>query len=392
MTALTRAITHRHWRQAKLLIEVGSDVNWRGENKRTPLMEVCFLDNEQKAAGLAKMLLENGANLGLVDEQGLTALSYAILLKRGILFSLFTEYVDFDLNFADLEGNTALFHAITVGNPKVVKVLVQKLKHYGLSVDTINRKGETSLIHALKLGRLECADILIEEGKASVEVRDLEQHKSALEFRKELQLGRKRFLASSFALLDQRQTIKPKTPRKLRSISSATCKQNGATLPKITSSKIRPNKCRPFTAPERIFVSDFFKPCTPIKEDLLRLYSIYNQQVSASYRKGYKHVPLKKLPTLTEQTFEEEEHEKKEEQENEKSEVSNNISTKIKGLAKLSKNKRLQGQSSSSSPSQSSGEHSGFEEVSKKTGRPWPKPTQKGIKALGQNFSRGTEL
>jgi len=68
MTALSLAIRNKRWRQAKLLIEAGSDINWRDQSKRTPIMEVCFLDDEDRAFGLAKMLLENGAKLDFQDE------------------------------------------------------------------------------------------------------------------------------------------------------------------------------------------------------------------------------------------------------------------------------------------------------------------------------------
>ena len=116
MTALSQAIRNKRWRQARLLIEAGSDINWKGQNKRSVIMEVCFLDDEEKALGLAKMLLKNGADLNFQDEQGLTTLSYACILKRKKLVALFLQYVDYDLNAVDRDGNTALFHAITVGD------------------------------------------------------------------------------------------------------------------------------------------------------------------------------------------------------------------------------------------------------------------------------------
>ena len=90
MSALSQAIRNRRWRQARLLIEAGFDINRRSlTDKRTALMEVCFLDDEDKALGLAKKLLQSGAELGFQDAQGLTALSYACILKRRKLVSLF---------------------------------------------------------------------------------------------------------------------------------------------------------------------------------------------------------------------------------------------------------------------------------------------------------------
>ena len=411
MTALTRAINQGHWRQAKLLIDAGSDVNWRGKNNRTPLMEVCFLDNEDKATSLGKMLLENGARLGLRDDSGLMAVSYSILLKRDRLFHLFTECVDFDLNSTDHEGNTALFHAVTVGNVQVTQSLVAKLRHYGLTVDTFNLKGETPLLHALKLGHLECANILIEDGNASMEIRDVEQRKSAREFRHELQNGRKRGVPSAFTrLLDQHRAKDKKPRRKLRNSYSANDRSSGVTLPDISHGNNDKNnnnnnsnnnncrsKTRPFTAPERILVPDFFKICTPIQEDLLKLYSIYHQQKTASYRKGYKPLPFRRLPPLPE-SREESNYDGNAggtdsgDDVTSLARVGQQVSGVIRGAGKL-KAKRGQGttRSTSSSPaSQSSAGKAEDRATPKKTGRGWPKPLKKGLKAIISQKIQGT--
>ncbi|KAL9980500.1 hypothetical protein ACROYT_G009100 [Oculina patagonica] len=338
MTALSQAIRNKRWRQARLLIEAGSDINWRGQNKRTPIMEVCFLDDEEKAFGLAKMLLENGAALDFQDEQGLTALSYACILKRIKLVTLFLQFVDYNLNAVDKDANTALFHAITVGDLSIVKMIVKKLKHYGLSVDTPNNKGETPLIHALKIGHAQCADVLIEEGKASLEVRDMEQFKSAAEWKKEMLRNGKRVI-SSFYTVENKHKVDKKSSRKLRKTLSAKT-TNAFSLPKIVERK-KPSKDRPFTAPDRIVVPDFFTPCTPVQEDLLRLYGIFHQQTTSSYRKGYKIVPkpVKTLPPLAEEVAEEGLEENQSEQGKTKMNFAqiNEINSRIKGLQKAAK-------------------------------------------------------
>lgn len=341
MTALSQAIRNRRWRQARLLIDAGSDINWRGENKRTPIMEVCFLDDEEKAFGLAKMLLENGATLDFQDEQGLTALSYACILKRKKLVTLFLQFVDYNLNATDQDANTALFHAITVGDLSIVKMIVKKLKYYGLSVDTQNNKGETPLIHALKLGHAQCADVLIEEGKASLEVRDMEQFKSAAQWKKEMLRNGKRII-SPFYAVEKKLNVEEKSSRKLRKTLSAKT-TNVFSLPKIVESQ-KPSKDRPLTAPDRIVVPDFFAPSTPVQEDLLRLYGIFNQQTTSSYRKGYKFVPrpVKPLPPLAEEGAEENIEENLSEQGKTKMNFAqiNEINTRIKGMQKALKTRK----------------------------------------------------
>lgn len=341
MTALSQAIRNKRWRQARLLIEAGSDINRRAHNKRTAIMEVCFLDDEEKALGLAKMLLENGAELGFEDEHGLTALSYACILKRKKLVALFLQYVDYNLNAVDRDANTALFHAITVGDLSIVKMIVEKLKYYGLSVDTQNNKGETPLIHALKIGHSQCADVLIEVGKASLEVCDKEKFKTAAQWKKEMQRKGKRII-SPFYNVDNMQKVAEKPTQKLRkTVSAKTIKV--CLFPEIVEKK-KAKKDRPFTAPDRIVVPDFFTPCTPVQEHLLRLYGIFNQQTTSSYRKGYKFVPkpVKTLPPLAEEGAEGITVENPPDQGKTKMNFAqiNEINTRIKGLQKAVKNRK----------------------------------------------------
>ena len=353
MTALSQAIRGKRWRQARLLIEAGSDINRRCRtDKRTPLMELCFLDDEDKAFGLAKMLLENGAELGLQDTQGLNALSYACILKRKKLVTLFLRFVDYNLNAVDRDANTALFHAITVGDLPIAKMLVKKLKYYDLSVDTQNHKGETPLIHALKIGNIKAADLLIQEGKASLEICDFEEFKSAAQWKEELQPKEKR-IVSAFYKVETKQKKEEKPARKLRKIVSAN-PMNVCSLPQINDGK-KTNKGRPFTAPGIIQVSEFFTPCTPVQEELLQLYSIYNQQTTSSYRKGYKFTPraVNKLPPLEEEV-EDEGNVEETSSEQGKTKMNfaqvNELNTKIKGLQKAIKSRK-----STSSPANSEG-------------------------------------
>lgn len=291
MSALVQAILQRRWRQVTLLLESGCNVNGRGANGRTPVMEMCFVDNEVKAAGLAKILLEKGANLDLKDNEGRTALSSSCLLHRKRLFLLFIKSVDFDLNASDHEGNTALFHAITAGDVHVVKQLVAKMLHYGVKIEVLNKKGETPLVYALKSKKREIADVLIRQGKASLEARDLEFQKSASEWRDELNPTKRKGLRLPSAYLrkygTQNKVIQRKTKLKKTGSAKPQRDETRVVLPRTAL------KVRPATAPDRILVPGFFKPFTPVKKDLGKLYTIYNQQTTDSYRQGYKTVRYK---------------------------------------------------------------------------------------------------
>ena len=343
MSAVSQAIRNKRWRQARLLIEAGSDINRRCQtDKRTALMEVCFLDDEDKSFGLAKMLLENGAELGFQDAQGLNALSYACILKRKKLVPLFLQFVDYNLNAVDRDANTALFHAITVGDLSIVKMLVQKLKHYDLSVDTQNHKGETPLIHALKIGNIQCADFLIQEGKASLEICDFEQFKTAAQWKKELQRKGKRIISEFYTVEDKPKGEEKKTRKIRKSVSAKPIKV--CTFPEISDNK-NPKKVRPFTAPGTLPALGFFTPCTPVQEELLQLYGIYHQQTTTSYRRGYKFAPktVKKLPPLEEEVDDKESAEETP-QEQGKTKMNfaqlNELNTRIKSLQKSVKNRK----------------------------------------------------
>lgn len=289
MTALAHAVHERRWRQARLLIEIGCSVNGKNAQGRTSLIEMCFVDNQDTAAGLTRVLLEKGADIDAIDNDGRTALSNACLLHRTKLFSLLIKYIDYDLNSADKDGNTALFHAITAGDVLVVKELIAKMLHFGLKVDILNAKGETPLIYALKSKKLEIADVLINEGKASLEARDLEFQKSASQWRDDL--TRTSSNNGYFPLLF---SIKTQEERKMQSqtkvkTGSARQQQRVQSLPVLIT--------RPATAPDRIVVLDFLRPCVPIKTNLDKLYSIYNQQTTDSFRRGYKTIKYKEPKT-----------------------------------------------------------------------------------------------
>lgn len=344
MTALSQAIRDRRWRQARLLVEAGSDINQRClSDKRTALMEVCFLDDEDKAFGVAKMLLENGAKLDFQDAQGLTALSYACILKRKKLVRLFLRLVDYNLNAVDRDANTPLFHAVTVGDLSVVKMLVKKLKYYHLSVDMQNHKGETPLIHALKTGNMEAAEMLIQEGKASLEICDFEEHKTAAQWKRELQQKETR-LISAFNRIEYKQKKETNKAKDKRKTASAKPTRFN-TFPKININQKSKMIRRPVTAPGTIPVSDFFAPCTPAQEELLQLYSIYHQQWTSSYRRGYKFIPrpVRKLSPL-EEAVENEDISEENLSETGKSKINmaqvSELNSTVRGLQKAVKNRK----------------------------------------------------
>lgn len=281
MSALSKAIINGRWRQAHLLVEAGFNVNCRGTDRRTSLIELCFQENENKAAALARKLINKGAQVGLEDYRGRSALSHACLLGRRKLVDLFTKCIDYDLNSADHEWNTALFHAVTNGDREIVRTIVKKLKQYSLSVDKKNRLGETPLVQAFKKGHLECADILIREGKASLGVYDMENNKRAEDWDKDTRQN----MASLGQVLktsQENEESQRKSGKPRKQISSVSASE--------LCVKFRTTKSSVLTE-DQVNINLLSKNTSPIREHLPNFYRIYNEQNSSSFRVGYRYVP-----------------------------------------------------------------------------------------------------
>ena len=147
---------------------------------------------------------------------------------------------------------------------------------------------------------------------------------------------------STFFTVENKPKVEEKAARKLRkTVSAKTMKV--CSLPEIVNKKTT-SKERPLTAPDRIVVPEYFMPCTAVQEDLLRLYCIYNQQTSSSYRKGYKFAPkpVKILPPLAEGVEEGNEDNSAPEQGKTKINFAqiNEINARIKGLQKAAKTRK----------------------------------------------------
>ncbi|XP_077865260.1 uncharacterized protein LOC144351881 [Saccoglossus kowalevskii] len=169
---LLKAVSVGRPRQVRLLLE--SDVGTETEDDcgQTALIRACYIENLNNQLKIVKMLLKAGADASKTDIVGRTALSWACLYGREKVVSCILDYRDLDLNQSDMNGCTALFHAVTSGSAATVKFMVDYLRKYALSVDMPNFNGVTPLMQALRLGHDVCASILIHQGKASTTRRD----------------------------------------------------------------------------------------------------------------------------------------------------------------------------------------------------------------------------
>ena len=275
MAALSSAIREKRFTQVKLLLDIGVGINRRDSDLRTALMQLCFLEDEAKAAKYAKILLQRGAKVGLKDKTGLTALSHAC--KRGqeqLVSIMLEEASDFDLNSQDNQGNTALHYAAVSWNFVVLNLLLSKLKRFKLSVDTLNKKGETPLIAASKSGNFFCARILISEGKASKGARDFVEFKTADEWGRTKESLR----SASKSPLFRAMQLPPR--------SSIDSTSRGSLNNPLSSKK---SNDRPNTAPGNLLSQTNEKSH---RENLRDLFRVYEGHVSSAFRRGVKPKPI----------------------------------------------------------------------------------------------------
>ncbi len=203
MSTLHNAIMEDRIRQVELLLSVGINVNAQDELGRTPLMTACFMRNVKRRETVCDLLLQYNANVERLDKFNRNTIMYACATRNIHLLEKLLEFIDSDMNHADLDGITCLMYAAIEGDPRVLRIILSKLTQYGVSLDVRDNRGFTAYLLALKHGNIKCADILRKSG-ASVNVFDLENHWDAEQWIKTHYVQRLR--RESLQVERQRQT------------------------------------------------------------------------------------------------------------------------------------------------------------------------------------------
>ena len=148
----------------KVLVENGADLDIQDNEGKTALIwavkkeyleeghfeEEYFLKIEKEYLEIVKLLVENGADLDIQDNEGKTALIWAVKKEYFKIVKLLVENRA-DLDIQDNEGKTALIWASIKENFKIVKLLVEN----GADLDIQDNEGKTALIWAVKKEYLE---------------------------------------------------------------------------------------------------------------------------------------------------------------------------------------------------------------------------------------------
>lgn len=151
------AIRHKSIKQVKEAVKTGADINERpGSEKISPLMEAADGGNVE----IIRFLLEKGADGGLRDRYGRTALFYVNSLESLVI--LLENRLDPDAK--DDKNLTILMKIIDNENfdkrAQAVKLLIEK----GVSINEKNENGWTALAFASKNNLLDIAETLIKNG------------------------------------------------------------------------------------------------------------------------------------------------------------------------------------------------------------------------------------
>lgn len=148
-----------------LLLPCG--VNSKDKNGRTPLHRVYCKD----AYGIAKILLDNGADVDARDNDGCTFLHRRAYGGGGgrnedlDLIKLLLEYKA-DISIVDEDSVTPLHLACARGRPKIIEFLVEQ----GAAIEVVDSKGATPLHHACFHGTVDIIAFLLSKG-ANIEAR-----------------------------------------------------------------------------------------------------------------------------------------------------------------------------------------------------------------------------
>jgi ankyrin repeat protein len=123
---------------AGLLLKHGTDINAKDFKGNTPL-QACLLHGrpDDYQLDFMKFLFENGADVTLTNEDGMSPLHTALANRcRVEVLSLLLARKEIDINGRDDEGETPLHHAIISGYPvSVIQTLLDKGAQVNLQDD-----------------------------------------------------------------------------------------------------------------------------------------------------------------------------------------------------------------------------------------------------------------
>jgi len=149
----------------KALIDVGVDLDCTDHHNRTILMLSAGIGD----LNIVEILIANGASLSILDNEGLSALYYAVSKKKIETIHFLVNKIASNIDNPSYEGSTALqrilptalAHAVSCNDLNLVKTLIDSKANFSKDFYDI-------LGLAVKQQRIEISKLLIEAGAALV--------------------------------------------------------------------------------------------------------------------------------------------------------------------------------------------------------------------------------
>ncbi|KAJ8319550.1 hypothetical protein KUTeg_002898 [Tegillarca granosa] len=138
---------------------------------KTPLMVSCQIKEESRRSLAVRLLLANGANVNLQDDDERTVLSHACEMRCNDVVDTLVKHGSIDPDIPDNKGNTPLMYCSMVGNDVAMDILLRSFRRLGLAIDALNTEGFNALLIAAKYANIACAKLLV-EGRAALHHRD----------------------------------------------------------------------------------------------------------------------------------------------------------------------------------------------------------------------------
>lgn len=154
-TLLASAVIRGKKELAKMLIDNEADINKANEEGDNPLMFAVMNENKE----LVSILLDRGANINHKNKEGDTPLICACMHNN-------TEIVEMllakgaDINNVNHSGYTPLIYAYINGNQN----LIEMFSNLGIGLNQLKNNGETPLISAIRYKNKEIVGILLDKG------------------------------------------------------------------------------------------------------------------------------------------------------------------------------------------------------------------------------------
>lgn len=137
------------------------DVNKKTCKGLTPLL-LAFKVN---SINTAKLLLSNGADVELKDENGLTILHHAMKMKRRNFLKLFINDFKADVTIVDNHNSTLLHYAASVGDFNITTLILRAMKERNFdAINALDNDGDPPFQWACQSGNLTEAGMLLDCG------------------------------------------------------------------------------------------------------------------------------------------------------------------------------------------------------------------------------------